>query len=258
MKLGMVSLNLVAKNTRPMPTGVKGENSYITFIDYEITCRCCGYKEMRTKPNCQPAYEITIGLTGARGLFGIEEFVAQHLSSKESKCFQYLVSLGDDDLTNHYLTKFAEEETRSQKQERERRDLTQKEKQQNNNKLMRECDVKNQFIRYFLNHAISYSSPKAFPSIAGIYLVVAMFKGHPLYLYVGRSQNLRQRWTNHHRYKEIMFLKNTLDVELEFLVLHETKYIDLNKVDLIRIEAEAIYNFQPRLNGNKVMDNSKV
>ena len=74
-----------------------------------------------------------------------------------------------------------------------------------------------------------------FPMQPAIYFAI---NARGTVLYVGRSGNLRDRWRNHHKFNELIKLKN---IKIAFLFIKRIKLLP-------EIEAQAIKFYKPKLN----------
>ncbi len=77
------------------------------------------------------------------------------------------------------------------------------------------------------------------PEISGIYFAIDNTKNIQ---YIGRSQNLNHRWTNHHRLKQLQAIK---DVRVAYVEIDAVEY--LSEIEQILIE-----KFEPLLNWTSV------
>jgi predicted GIY-YIG superfamily endonuclease len=85
----------------------------------------------------------------------------------------------------------------------------------------------------------------AFPNQPAIYFCIDNNDGVQ---YIGRSVNLKQRWSQHHRYER---LKRTGSIKIAYLIVHDVNC-------LIELEKEAIKIFNPILNNTKEACRSKT
>lgn len=81
------------------------------------------------------------------------------------------------------------------------------------------------------------------PSKPGLYFVI---DGDRI-LYIGKSQNLRIRWSAHHRYKQIKKIAKSPVIT----------FLDVKSVDLLHVERHLIKRFNPMLNDEPVLKTGK-
>jgi len=109
----------------------------------------------------------------------------------------------------------------------------------------------NTYAEDFLKSSIVVFNPSDFPSKQGIYVVRFLNNDKWNTLYVGKSINLKQRWTQHHRNNEIEILKK-IRIQLEYRYLAETSLMKFDK-PLEEIERILIDAFKPKLNNTPVL-----
>lgn len=102
----------------------------------------------------------------------------------------------------------------------------------------------------FLANSVSVDS--TFPSSPGIYLVRMLNNGEWENLYIGMSQDLKRRWKNHHRQKEIDFLRSC-KITIEIRVLTETEFLQF-KEPLEALEKKLIQELKPLWNYQNTYD----
>jgi hypothetical protein len=95
------------------------------------------------------------------------------------------------------------------------------------------------------------SSPNDFPPLPGIYLVRFLNNDRWESLYLGKSENLKSRWNQHHRMPEIELLKN-IGLTIEFRFLAESNFLKFSE-PLELLERRLIEQIKPKLNGKKII-----
>lgn len=111
-----------------------------------------------------------------------------------------------------------------------------KEKYSDTNSL---CDV-------FLTISNVVSNPKDFPPLPGIYLLRCFVDNKWQSLYLGLSNDIRNRWKQHHRQKEVNALTR-LGIKIEYRYLVDSPLTKLSE-PLEIMEAKLIKAFNPKLN----------
>lgn len=216
-------------------------------VQYQLFCKCCNPWAKK--------YELPLHMTFSNT---INARLANHFRepSGNISCLLKLRSVNPD-LANKYISKW-KDKTHFESTESHSNNMK-------NNSIEKDNSIEknnNVFIDAFFTHANLLASFDDFPSTPGIYLIAGIIPSVPksdypeayLYLYIGRSNNLKQRWLNHHRQQQLNFLKHTLNIELEIYVLCFNDLFDLKQDQLSEIESKAIYHFQPRLNNTPIPD----
>lgn len=101
------------------------------------------------------------------------------------------------------------------------------------------CDV-------FLKISSVVSDSKEFPPLPGIYLLRCFTDGEWQPLYLGLSNNIRNRWKHHHRQGEVNLLTR-LGIKIEYRYIVDSPLTKLSE-PLEIMEAKLIKAFNPRLN----------
>lgn len=93
--------------------------------------------------------------------------------------------------------------------------------------------------------SVSLKNKKKLPKISGIYFVI---DSTGVIQYIGKSVNINNRWSNHHREE---YLKRLNDVKIAYLYISNTEL-------LLEIEQALIDWFNPYLNNLRIVDENKT
>ena len=92
---------------------------------------------------------------------------------------------------------------------------------------------------------LPFEQKRNLPNCAAIYFVLQEKK----ILYIGRSTNLMQRWSGHHKLKEILSLETNLRIA----------WLECSEIGLLsEIEAALIKHLKPSLNRRRIITTSKA
>jgi hypothetical protein len=90
------------------------------------------------------------------------------------------------------------------------------------------------------------------PNYPGIYFVVANIENACSVLYIGKAQNIKKRWKNHHRFPELDLLTRVgIKIQVYFLIIPFPIGSDEH---LVKLESHYIDALQPKLNCKRVSD----
>lgn len=88
------------------------------------------------------------------------------------------------------------------------------------------------------------------PMHPGIYFVTSHIEGNQSILYVGKAQNIRERWKSHHRLPELELLTSVgVNIQVHFLIIPHPIGSDKN---LTELESHYIDALSPKLNRKPV------
>lgn len=107
-------------------------------------------------------------------------------------------------------------------------------------------------IDEFFSLADKYDSPNLFPSAPGVYVVTLDRDDEQVFLYVGQSTDVKARWKQHHRSKQIKFIEDVLGDQLSYYALCSSFLLTFDKSALEEMERKMISECCPRLNGTSV------
>jgi hypothetical protein len=89
------------------------------------------------------------------------------------------------------------------------------------------------------------------PTHPGIYFVTTQIESKLSVLYVGKAQNIRERWKSHHRLPELDLLVSIgMKIQVSFLIIPDPIGSDRN---LIELESHYIDSLSPKLNRKPVV-----
>lgn len=102
----------------------------------------------------------------------------------------------------------------------------------------------------FMENSFVFNSYVDLPESKGVYLVRFLNNDNWQALYVGCSENLKNRWRQHHRNPEIEFLKS-LGIIVECRCVTETNLFQF-RMSITRLESQLIDVLKPKLNYSAV------
>lgn len=103
----------------------------------------------------------------------------------------------------------------------------------------------------FLFPRIRYQDKKFLPEYSGIYYVINIKTRN--FIYIGKANNIRERWSNHHRTEDLELIINAFEEEIIFIAWELLPIKGLDKAEYRRIKA-----LKPLLNYKNIEDSVKL